>query len=90
MYGLQERELRVVADPDAERTARGSTGATGGDSGLRGSWVYQCDSRWCQGRVALPITREAVSVVRERVVCASVSFSRGSCEPGVLRPQLLG
>ena len=44
MYGLRERELRVVADPDAERTTRGSTGATGGDSGLRGSWVYQCDS----------------------------------------------
>ena len=32
----------------------------------------------------------AVSVVRERVVCASVSFSRGSCEPGVLCPHCWG
>ena len=70
MYGLRVRELGVVADPDAERTARGSTGATGGDSGLRGSWVCQCAS---------------VSVV-----CASVSFSRGSSEPGVLCPHCWG
>ena len=98
MRGLRERELGVVADPDAERTTRGSTGATGGDSGLRGSWA---DLAVPRGQPLLQLAALSASLcvasasvssagASVSVVCASVSFSHGSSEPGILCPHCWG